>query len=79
MATKKKVVASPEKVLKAGLVKDPARFLYYVDKQGNVVRMERGVPRAKTEVILVTGLKREKGFAYFLDDEGDVAREPDGS
>jgi hypothetical protein len=39
--------------------------------------MERGVARAKTEIILVTGLKREKGFDYFLDNDGDVAREPE--
>ncbi|HEY1098662.1 MAG TPA: hypothetical protein VGF99_07030 [Myxococcota bacterium] len=76
MATKKK--AGPaEKVLTAGIVKDPTKYLYYVDKACNVVRMERGVARAKTEVILVSGLKREKGWDYFLDDDGDLAREPE--
>jgi hypothetical protein len=78
MATKKKAAsAPPEKMVKAGLPRDATKYLYYVDKQCNVVRMERGVARAKTEVILVTGLKREKGFDYFLDDDGDVAREPE--
>lgn len=78
MATKKKAAAAPpEKMLKAGLVRDAAKYLYYVDKQCNVVRMERGVAKARTEVILVTGLKREKGFDYFLDDDGDVVREPE--
>lgn len=67
----------PEKVFKAGIQKDAEKYLYYVDKQCNVVRMERGVARAKTEVVVVTGLKREKGWDYYVDDEGDVAREPE--
>ena len=76
MATKKQ--AGPaEKVLIAGIVKDATKYLYYVDKACNVVRMDRGVAKAKTEVILVSGLKREKGWDYFLDDDGDLAREPD--
>lgn len=77
MASKKKPETPPEKVFVAGVKKDEAKFLYYVDKQCNVVRMERGVAKAKTEVIVKTGLKREKGFDYFLDNDGDVAREPE--
>jgi hypothetical protein len=77
MATKKKPSGPPEKVYKAGIQKDDKAWLYYVDKQCNVVRMERGVAKARTEVIVVTGLKREKGWDYFVDDDGDVAREPE--
>lgn len=77
MATKKKPTTPPEKVYAAGVARDVDRYLYYVDKKCNVVRMERGVARAKTEVIVVTGLTREKGWGYFLDDDGDVAREPE--
>ena len=66
-----------EKILQCGIERDPERFLYYVDKRCNVVRMERGVPRARTEILLETGLKREKGFMYFIDDDGDLARAPD--
>lgn len=77
MATKKKPAGEPEKVHKAGLQKDDAAWLYYVDKQCNVVRMARGVAKAKTEVVVVTGLKREKGWDYFVDNDGDVAREPE--
>jgi len=77
MATKKKPAGAPEKVHKAGIQKDDKAWLYYVDKQCNVVRMARGVAKAKTEVIVVTGLKREKGWDYFIDDDGDVAREPE--
>jgi hypothetical protein len=39
--------------------------------------MERGVAKAKTEILVSTGLKREKGWDYFVDDDGDVAREPE--
>ena len=79
MASKKKpaVGLPPEKVLKAGIVKDDSKYLYYVDKQCNVVRMQRGVARAPTEVILTTGLKRERGFMYYVDADGDLSREPD--
>jgi hypothetical protein len=77
MATKKKPAGSPEKVFAAGIQRDDAMWLYYVDKHCNVVRMARGVARAKTEVVVVTGLKRDKGFDYFVDDDGDVSREPE--
>lgn len=77
MAAKKKASGPPEKVFTAGIVRDETKFLYYVDKQCNVVRMARGVAKAKTEIIVKTGLKREKGFDYFVDADGDVAREPE--
>ena len=73
----KKPKPPAEKVFAAGIKQDKAKFLYYVDRQCNVVRMERGIAKAKTEVIAVTGLKRDKGWDYFLDDDGDVAREPE--
>ncbi len=73
----KKPKPPPEKVFTAGIQQDKARFLYYVDRQCNVVRMERGTAKAKTEIVTVTGLKREKGWDYFVDDDGDVAREPE--
>ena len=79
MAAKKKPLspAAPEKVAKAGLPRDPERFVYYVERNGDVVRMQRGVARAPTEVVLRTGVRREKGYMYYVDDDGDVAREPD--
>lgn len=77
-AKKQKLPASPpEKVYRAGISRDDGKYLYYVDKQCNAVRMERGVAKAKTEVIAVTGLKRERGWDYFIDADGDVAREPE--
>ena len=75
----KKPKAPPEKVLTCGLDKDDAKYLYFVDKRGNVTRMQRGVAKASTEIILKTGIKRERGFMYYLDDDGDLVREPDSS
>jgi hypothetical protein len=66
-----------EKVLACGIEQDPERYLYYVDRRGNLVRMERGVARAKTEVILEKAVKREKGFMYFLDADGDLCKAKD--
>ncbi len=78
MATKKKATgAAAEKVYRSAIARDDTKYLYYVDKQCNVVRMERGVARAKTEIIATTGVKREKGFDYYVDADGDVAREPE--
>ena len=76
MASKKPKLP-PEKVLRCGIERDDDKYLYYVDRRCNVVRMVRGVPKAATEVIVETGLKREKGFMYYVDDDGDVAKEPD--
>jgi hypothetical protein len=73
----KKPKGPPEKMHKTNIQKDDAKYLYYVDKQCNVVRMARGVPKAKTEIIVQTGLKREKGWDYFVDADGDVSREPE--
>ncbi len=41
--------------------------------------MERGVARAKTETLFEKVIKREKGWMYFLDDDGNVVRSPDNS
>jgi hypothetical protein len=81
MASKKKdpatAGAGPEKVFKAGIAKDPEKFLYMVERNGDVVSMQRGVARAQTVVLVRTGIKRERGWMYYVDDDGDVSREPD--
>ena len=82
MAAKKKASkpkVEPEKVFDCGIDKDDEKYLYYVDKRCNVVRMERGKPKAGTEILVRTGLKREKGWMYYVDDAGDLVREPDNS
>ena len=75
----KKGSVNEELVYAAGIERDDERFLYFIDKRGNVMRMERGVPRARTEQICQTGIKREKGYMYYLNAAGDVVRAPDTS
>src|SRR4051794_36900879 len=71
-------MATPEKVFKAGIQREPG-WLYYFDN-GNIMRtrMVRGgqkkKPGDKPEVVLKTDVKREDGFIYYLDKQGDVSR-----
>lgn len=73
----KKPVGPPEKVLRCGIAKDDA-YVYFVERNGDLVRMQRGVIRAGTEVVIAQAIeKREKGYMYYLDDDGDLVKEPD--
>ena len=71
-------MATPEKVFKAGIKREPG-WLYYFDK-GNIMRtrMVRGgqkkKPGDKPEVVLKTDVQREDGYIYYLDRQGDVSR-----
>lgn len=79
MATKKTASGSAkEKVLVLGLEKDE-RFVYFVDRRGNLVRMERGVPKAPCAIVRERAVKRERGFMYYLDEDGDLVKEPDSA
>ena len=78
-STSRKSKAPPERILACGIEKDDDKYLYFVDKRGNITRMARGVAKATTEVILKTGIRRERGYMYYLDDAGDLVREADSS
>lgn len=80
MSAKKALAASDtvEKVKVLGIPRDE-RFVYFVDRRGNLLRMERGVSKATCEVVVERAIRREKGFMYYLDDDGDLVREPDSS
>ncbi|MBI2576686.1 hypothetical protein HYV84_05725 [Candidatus Woesearchaeota archaeon] len=62
-------------VVKAG-VKRQDGWLYYVDKKGDVARVNmkrKGKPyKKKVEVLAKTGIKRQKGYLYYLDNKGCV-------
>lgn len=77
MAARTKKTTEPEFVKKLGIAKDAEKYLYLVEKNGDIVRMPRGIPQAKTETIAQTGVKRERGWIYFINDDGDLVREPD--
>lgn len=80
MASKKAPAkGEPEKVLRCGIEKDDARYVYFVDRRGNLMRMERGVPKPAMDVVIEKAVKRERGFMYYLDDDGDLVKEPDSS
>ena len=59
-------------VVKTG-VKRQDGWLYYVDKKGNVARVNmkrKGKPyKKKTEVLAKTEIKRQKGYLYYLDNK----------
>ncbi|HEY2001323.1 MAG TPA: hypothetical protein VGG80_03335 [Acidobacteriaceae bacterium] len=62
-----------EKVQKLGLERDYKKYLYFINKQGNVARKKKGGEGAE-EVVAETRLQREKGYLYFIDKDGDLAR-----
>lgn len=77
MATR--TTESAEKILRCGIERDDENWLYFVDRRCNIMRMQRGVPRAKTELLVETDCKREKGYMYYLDEDGDLVRAVDKS
>ena len=65
-----------EKVLKLGVEREEG-FFYYIDKDGDVsrVQMARGGKKGgKPKKVAKAGVKKEKGYLYFLDKKGDVSR-----
>lgn len=68
------------KVKRAG-IKRESGWLYFIDKQGDVSRVEMARSRAdkgrkEHQKILKAGVKKEKGYLYYLDKDGDIARSP---
>ena len=63
-------------VVKVGIKREDG-WLYYIDKKGNVSRVNmkrKGKPyKKKTETLAKTAIKREKGFLYYLDKKGNVS------
>ena len=67
-----------EKVKKAGVKKEDG-WLYFVDKDGDIsrVQMARGGGKSgskRKEKIARLGIKKEPGYLYFVDKNGDVSR-----
>ncbi len=64
------------KVIEKTNVKREAGWLYYIDKKGNVsrVNMKRaGKPyKKKIQTICKCGIKRESGCLYYVDKKGNV-------
>lgn len=79
MASKKTASTGPEKVLRCGVEKDDERYVYFVDRKGNLLRMERGVKKPGCDVLIEKAIQRERGYMYYLDDDGDLVKEPDSA
>ncbi len=66
-----------EKVAKTGISRDND-FMYFI-KKGDVWRVPRkkpGQPKGKAEKVSAAGIEMDYGkFIYFLDGDGDIARQ----
>lgn len=50
-------------------------WAYFVDKNGDVARSLLPLRHnSSNEVIVKTGIIKEKDYCYYIDDEGDVSR-----
>ena len=64
-----------EKVKKLGLKRDYTKFLYFLDKDGNVCQKPKS-GAGNTEVVVEKAIDRDNQYLYFIDKEGDVSRSP---
>ena len=64
-----------EKVKQLGLKRDYGKYLYFLDKDGNVCQKPKS-GEGKTEVLVDHAVDRDNQFLYFIDKEGDVSRSP---
>ena len=65
------------KVISKTGVKRVKGYLYFLDKKGNVARVQMARAGKKTskkqEVMHKCGIKRKSGYLYFLDKKGNVS------
>jgi hypothetical protein len=64
-----------EKVKRLGLKRDYSKYLYFLDKDGNVCQKPKS-GEGKTEVVVDRAIDRDNQYLYFIDKEGDVSRSP---
>lgn len=64
-----------EKVKQLGLKRDYTKYLYFLDKDGNVCQKPKS-GEGNTEVLVEHAVDRDNQFLYFIDKEGDVSRSP---
>jgi len=64
-----------EKVKNLGLKRDYSKYLYFLDKDGNVCRKSKSA-EGKTETVVERAVDRDNQYLYFIDKDGDVSRSP---
>jgi hypothetical protein len=67
-----------EKVTKLNLPRDYAKYLYFIDGEGNVCQKSK-TGDGESKVLVQNAVTRDNQFLYFIDKEGDVSRSPRGS
>jgi hypothetical protein len=67
-----------EKVTKLNLPRDYAKYLYFIDGEGNVCQKSKSGEGDST-VLVEHAVQRDNQYLYFVDKEGDVSRSPRGS
>lgn len=68
LGLKKRVIPSIEKVAKVGIIKGKGK--YFINEGGDIIKEYNGL----TERIAKVGIKKQGGYVYFVDDEGDISR-----
>jgi hypothetical protein len=69
--------AMAEKVLKLNIERDYKNWMYFIDGFGSVCKMpKRG---GATIELHPEAVKREDGFLYFIDKDGDISRAARGA
>ena len=67
-----------EKVKTLNLERDYAKYLYFIDGDGNVCQKPKSGEGA-SQVLVPHAVERDNQFLYFIDKDGDVARSPRAS
>lgn len=68
LGLKKRVIPSIEKVAKVGIIKGKGK--YFINEGGEIIKEYNGL----TERIAKVGIKKQEGYVYFVDNEGDISR-----
>ena len=67
-----------DKVKTLKLERDYKKFLYFIDGLGNVAaKLKSG--DGEVTIVVKDAVVREKGWLYFLDKDGDIARSQMGA
>ena len=68
LGLKKRVIPSIEKVAKVGIIKGKGK--YFINETGDIMKEYNGL----AERIAKVGIKKQEGYVYFVDDDGDISR-----
>lgn len=67
-----------EKVKKLNLQRDYARYLYFIDGNGNVCQKSKS-GEGDSEILVEHAVDRDNKYLYFIDKDGDVSRSERGA